>query len=373
MSLESLFQDAAHHAERDEMPLVRHLIDRYSHEQPFAGTTIVTAHVLVRNALPVAEALWRGGAQVIFANAFPSRSAAPVIGELQRAGVEVLAPEQAVLAGDLFLDVNAVLGRLRLPRAAAEATRTGVQHYTGLLCPVVSADDSRAKRIEGFFGTGDGFLRAWRTFFPDRPSAGLRVVQFGYGKIGRGVAHRLRGADMLVTIAEASPLALARARQEDFPAVEAEPEEDLRHALAEADIVISVTGIPDQLSRDIPEAWVRAARPVLVNMGAQDEFGPSFRDDEIAGGRQVPFNFHLDQPTRNRYVDPSLAAHLLAMEAVVLRPELFPAGIHPLPSEMDEWLIRTWRAQWPAEDLTGISEELGLGPDEAYRAGPTPV
>jgi adenosylhomocysteinase len=373
MSLELLFQSAAHRAERDEMPLVRHLIDRYSHEQPFAGTTIVTAHVLVRNALPVAEALWRGGARVVFAHAFPSRSAAPVIHELQRAGVEVLAPEQAVQAGDFFLDVNAVLGRLRLPRAAAEATRTGVQHYTGLLCPVVSADDSRAKRIEGFFGTGDGFLRAWRAFFPDRPGAGLRVIQFGYGKIGRGVAHRLRAADMIVTIVEASPLALARARQEGFPAVEAVPEEDLRAALAEADIVISVTGIPDQLSREIPEAWVRAARPVLVNMGAQDEFGPSFRDDEIAGGRLVPFNFHLDQPTRNRYVDPALAAHLMAMEAVVLRPESFPAGIHPLPSEMDEWLIRTWRSEWPEEDLTGIAEELGIGPDDPYRAGPTPI
>ncbi|MGH2626557.1 MAG: NAD(P)-dependent oxidoreductase, partial [Anaerolineales bacterium] len=278
-------------------------------------------------------------------------------------GVAALPPDEAAQAGDLFLDVNAVLGRNRIPRAAAEATRTGVQHYARLRCPVVSADDSRAKRIEGFFGTGDSFLRTWQQFFPGRPAAGRAVVAFGYGKIGRGVAHRMRAAGMHVTVAEVAPLALARARQEGFPVLEAAPTEELRSALARADIVLSVTGIPDQLSHTIPPDWVRAARPVLVNMGAQDEFGPAFSDDEIAGGRAVPWNFHLAQPTRNRYVDPALAAHLLAMEAIVLRPQAFPAGIHPLPPEMDEWLVRTWRAEWPNEDLTGIADELGLSPD----------
>lgn len=362
MSLEDLFEEPPHRAEREEMPLVHRLIDRYAHEQPFADMTIVSAHVLVRNALPVVEALWRGGAQVVMANAFPSDSAGAVLGDLRRVGVAALPPDEAAQAGDLFLDVNAVLGRRRIPRAAAEATRTGVQHYARLRCPVVSADDSRAKRIEGFYGTGDGFLRAWHYFFPARPVAGLRAVTFGFGKIGRGVAHRIRAAGMHVTVAEISPLALARARQEGFAALEAAPTDELRRALAQADVVVSVTGIPDQLSHTLPPDWVRAARPVLVNMGAQDEFGPAFADDEIAGGREVPWNFHLAQPTLNCYVDPALAAHLLAMEAIVLRPDAFPVGIHPLPPEMDEWLIRTWRAEWPNEDLTGIADELGLGP-----------
>lgn len=365
MSLEELFAEPPHRAEREEMPLVHRLIDRYTHEQPFAGTTIVSAHVLVRNAMPVVEALIRGGARVVLANAFPSASAQAVLEDLGRHGVPALPPHEAAQAGELFLDVNAVLGRQRIPRAAAEATRTGVQHYARLRCPVVSADDSRAKRIEGFYGTGDGFLRAWQQFLPGRPVAGRSAVTFGYGKIGRGVAHRMRAAGMHVTVADVAPLVVARARQEGFAAVEAAPTEELRRALAGADVVVSVTGIPDQLSRAIPPEWVRAARPVLVNMGAQDEFGPAFSDEEIAGGRAVPWNFHLDQPTRNRYVDPALAAHLLALEAIVLRPHAFPAGIHPLPPEMDEWIIQTWRAEWPNEDLTGIADELGLEPGDA--------
>ena len=32
--------------------------------------------------------------------------------------------------------------------------------------------------------------------------------------------------------------------------------------------------------------------------------------------------------------------------------------IHPLPEQMDAWLLREWRAAWPDEDLTGIEKEL---------------
>jgi hypothetical protein len=99
---------------------------------------------------------------------------------------------------------------------------------------------------------------------------------------------------------------------------------------------------------------------VLVSLGAEDEYGPAFSEDEILGGTRVPLNFHLAQPTLNRYVDPPLAAHLLALEAYVRDPGAYPVGVHPLPAEMDNWLLREWRKAWPDEDLEGIGEELGL-------------
>ena len=114
------------------------------------------------------------------------------------------------------------------------------------------------------------------------------------------------------------------------------------------------------MSRQLPPAWLRHNRPVLVNLGAEDEFGPAFTDDEILGGRDLPLNFHLARPTENRYVDPPLAAHLLALEALLADPTRYPPGIHPLPTAMDAWVLESWRRAWPQEDLTGIGDELGL-------------
>jgi adenosylhomocysteinase len=126
-------------------------------------------------------------------------------------------------------------------------------------------------------------------------------------------------------------------------------------------VVVAVTGVPGGIGRSLPSDWIRANRPVLVNLGAEDEFGPSIPEREILGGRGIPLNIHLPRPTRNRYVDPALAAHLLALEALVREPDRYPQGIHPLPPDMDAWVVRTWRQAWPGEDLLGIAADLGLG------------
>jgi adenosylhomocysteinase len=360
MGFSELFHEPAHENERAQLPLLRALIERYGGERPFEGKTVVFGHLLVRNSIVVAEALWRGGAEIVLSEAHPSPAEAPVRTDLDRHAIPVLPVDRAVRAGEWFLDVGAVLGRRRLPRGAAEVTRTGVLHYQGLPCPVISADDSRCKRIEGFFGTGDGFVRAWRELRPNAPLEGQAVVIFGFGKIGRGVAHRLRRLPMRVVVAETDAQVLRRAESEGFVVVEALPTPELEQTLAAADIVIAVTGRPGVIGESLPAAWFRRNRPTLVNLGAEDEFGPAFDDGEILGGRHLPLNFHLARPTLNRYVDAPLAGHLLALEALLKNPDGWPTGIHPLPEVMDEWVVRSWRSAWPEEDLTGIAAELGL-------------
>jgi adenosylhomocysteinase len=357
--LEAYFDEPAHRREAADLPILGKLIDRFSRERPFVGRSIVVGHILVRNSMVVVEGVARGGGDVVLAAAHPSPAEAPVLADLERLGAPVLGVPEACARGEWYLDVGAVLGRARRPRGAAEVTRTGVLHYQTIDCPVVSADDCRAKRIEGFFGTGDGFLRAWRQFHPEADPAGRSVVVFGYGKIGRGVAYELRKAGMDVTVAEAGEAAILRASGEGFAVVPAHPNPGLEAALARADVIVAVTGQPGILGRTLPADWLRRNRPDLVNLGAEDEFGPPFSDDEILGGRQIPLNFHLAQPTRNRYVDAPLAAHLLALEVLVKDPDP-PAGIRPLPQAVDDWVVRTWRAAWPNEDLTGIADELGL-------------
>jgi len=360
MGLRELFEEPAHLQERVELPILRALIQRYATERPFLGSSVAFGHLLVRNSMVMVEALWRGGAEIVLCRAHPSPSEGPILDDLQRHAIAVLDVDQAARSADWFLDVGAVLGRRHVPRGAAEVTRTGVIHYQHIACPVVSADDCRSKRIEGFFGTGEGFVRAWRLHRPQDPLEGRSVVVFGFGKIGRGVAHCLRRVPMQVIVAEADDEARGRAEGEGFAVVVARPEAPLQRALAEADVVISVTGHPGVIGASFPPAWFRRPRTVLVNLGAEDEFGPPFGDDEILGGRHLPLNFHLARPTLNRYVDPPLAAHLLALEALVRQPDRWPPGVHPLPPEMDAWVIQSWRAAWPDEDLTGIAEELGI-------------
>ncbi len=360
MSLSAYFDTPTHRRERAQLPLLEALTERYSNERPFAGAAVVFGHLLVRNAMVMVEALHRGGAQVTLANAHPSPGEASVRADLAAVDVAVYAVERAVERGDHFLDVGAVLGRARQPKGAAEVTRTGVIHYQRMAAPVVSADDSRAKHIEGFFGTGDGLRRAWGQLRPDDPLHAKHVVQFGFGKIGRGVAWRLREAGNEVIIFDPKESARRRARDDGFAALSAqESTSEARRELSAADVIVAVTGVPGAVGRTIPPEWL-GTEAVLVNLGAEDEFGPSVPDSRILGGRGVPPNFHLERPTLNRYIDPSLAAHLLALEALITADPPYPPGVHPLPTEMDEWVIRTWRARHTEEDLERIGPDLAL-------------
>lgn len=359
MSLTAYFETPAHRRERAQLPLLQSLADRYSHERPFAGVTVVFGHLLVRNAMVMVEALHRGGAQITLAKAHPSPAEAPVQADLAAAEVTVLPLERAVERGNLYLDVGAVLGRARQPKGAAEVTRTGVLHYQRMAVPVVSADDCRAKLIEGFFGTGDGLRRAWDLLRPDDPLRGKRVAQFGFGKIGRGVAWRLREAGNEVIIFDPEASARSRARQDGFTTLPAQAGPDARRQLSAAEVIVAVTGVPGAVGRTIPVEWL-GSEAVLVNIGAEDEFGPSIPDDRILGDRRIPLNFHLERPTLSRYIDPSLAAHLLALEALISAARPYPPEVHPLPQEMDDWIIRTWRALHPDEDLSAIGADLAL-------------
>ena len=76
--------------------------------------------------------------------------------------------------------------------------------------------------------------------------------------------------------------------------------------LNDADIVISATGIRGALA---PFAQLLLdSGALLVNMGADDEFGPDIPPDR-AVNRKRPVNFMLAEPTSTRYIDPTLALH----------------------------------------------------------------
>lgn len=358
MSYESLFAEDWYRRTRAELPLVGALIDRYADERPFAGVDVAFGHVLVANSIPCLEALVRGGARVAIGDAIPGRSTAPVKEALRRHSVPWTDAGRAAGEGDLFLDVCALLGRRRAPRAASELSRTGVVEYARLRCPVISADDTRVKQIEAFFGCGEGFMRALRSFCPERAVAGASLLLFGYGKIGRGLAFQARTAGMRVVVIERDAGAVARAGREGFEAIAAADRDQVRRAVAWARVIVGATGVPGAVSRTAEPAWIRSSGAVLACIGAEDEFGPGFSSAEILGGKGAPLNHHLPEPTANRYIDPTLAAHLLGLEELARRPEDYPPGVHPLPVELDDALMTTWQRLHPGEDTSPAFKEI---------------
>ena len=360
MAFQEYFAQPQHLLEKQNLPLLRKLITRYRHQKPISGITVVFGHLLVRNSLAMIEALVAGGAKPILAHILPTPVDNAVRAALARADIPVNSPTEAVRFSDIYIDVNAILGRVQAARFAAEVTRTGIHHYQKIPTTVISADDSLAKRIEGFFGTGDGFVRAWNKFCPVDPLGDKQLVQFGYGKIGRGIAFRARDAGARVSVVDTQAPKRQRAGEDGFAVVDGRPHEDLRETLARAEIIVLVTGIPGFLSEAVPAAWIRANQPVLVILGDEDEFGPAYHEQEILEGRNLPLNFHNDWPTLDPYIDPPLAAHLMALEAWHTNPGAYPPGIHPLPKEMDQWIVHSWRAHWPNEDVSTIAMELGL-------------
>jgi adenosylhomocysteinase len=359
MGLEAILASPAYRVERKDLRVIGAVIERFADERPLAGVRVVISHLLAWNSLSMVEALWRAGARLVLCNGYPSPRTDALFAELEHNAWPVLPIEQAVRSGDYFVDAGGVLGRLWTPRAAAEITRTGELYYAEVPCPVISIDRSRVKRFEDYLGTGESFVRAWREVMPRDPLAGKRLVQFGYGKVGRGVAQHARRAGMTVTIVDPDTAARARAEKAGLFALDNQASPGLRHALARADVVIGVTGVPGAVGRTVPADWLRANRPALVNIGF-DEFGPAFGEAEYAGGRSIPINFNLARPTRNCYIDPALAAQVLAVEALVCHADEFPVGIHSLPAEIDRWVLDTWRRVWPEEDVAGVEAELDL-------------
>ena len=70
--------------------------------------------------------------------------------------------------------------------------------------------------------------------------------------------------------------------------------------------MISATGIRGALA---PFAQLLLdSGALLVNMGADDEFGPGIPPERAVNGKR-PVNFMLPEPTSTRYIDPTLALH----------------------------------------------------------------
>jgi adenosylhomocysteinase len=133
-------------------------------------------------------------------------------------------------------------------RGVSEETTTGVHrlyqlHEKGkLLVPSINVNDSVTKsKFDNLYGCreslADGLKRA-----TDVMIAGKVSVVCGYGDVGKGCAHSLRGFGSRVIVTEVDPINALQAAMEGFEV------NTVESALAEADIFVTTTGNCDVLT-----------------------------------------------------------------------------------------------------------------------------
>lgn len=233
---------------------------------PFAGLTIGTGIHLEPKTAALLLTLRRGGARVVSTGNLNSTQPATV-DYLREHGVEVIGeatsdPEvhdrhlRGVLAErpHLLLDNGADLFVRYLERpypgllGGTEETTSGRDRLTPLRhelgVPVLVINDSPIKQFaENTHAVGQSVLESYMRL-TNRSTQGARVVVFGYGSCGRGVAANFRNAYAQVTVIEADPVKRLEACLDGFGVA------DRVGALPVADVVITVTGAPRVLTGD---------------------------------------------------------------------------------------------------------------------------
>ena len=153
-------------------------------------------------------------------------------------------------------------------RGVAEETTTGVHRLYQmfeagkLLVPAINVNDSVTKsKFDNLYGCreslADGIKRA-----TDLMIAGKVAFVAGYGDVGKGSSHSLRGLGARVIVSEVDPINALQAAMEGF---EVKPIEDV---LGFADIYVSATGNKDIISLEHMRAMKNNA--LVCNIGHFD-------------------------------------------------------------------------------------------------------
>ena len=343
-----------------EIPFLLKMRSEWGETKPLAGIRILNNTPLTLDTLCKVDVLLHAGAVVTLTR---TQSIRPTIEEktypyISELGIEYV-PEHDALKGrdnefDFILDCSAEIANIVKPRQGIiELTQSGTQIYRNLTThvPIISVDDSKLKNLETFLGTAEGFLRAFK-FFSPCPITHGPVVIFGYGKVGSGVAYSLLKETQDITVIDTSPKALEMAKAKGLNALSFFEKEKVTQAISSAHTIITASGVKNLISDSYPSSLF--AGKILPNVGAEDEFGPRFSDEQVLANKQ-PLNFSLPNPTKMRYLDPIFYAHNLGCQ-IILGQQLEP-GYHPFPLGIDSEILKTWKKYYPAEDLSFLDEQ----------------
>ncbi|HUK17178.1 MAG TPA: adenosylhomocysteinase [Bryobacteraceae bacterium] len=277
-------------------------------------------------------------------------------------------------------------------RGVSEETTTGVhrlykmQEAGKLLVPAINVNDSVTKsKFDNLYGCreslADGIKRA-----TDVMVAGKVAVVCGYGDVGKGSAHSLRGMGARVVVTEIDPINALQAAMEGFEVT------TLEDTLGRGDIYVTCTGNCDIITLEHMSRMKDQA--IVCNIGHFDNEIQMDRLNE-SGARKTNIKPQVDMYTfpggnsifvlaEGRLVNlgcatghpsfvmsNSFSNQTLAQLDLWKNRDAYQPGVYTLPKKLDEEVARLHLEKIGAK-LTTLSpkqaEYLGVSVDGPYKA-----
>jgi adenosylhomocysteinase len=272
----------------EEMPVLRHLMERFSRERPLAGIRISGCLHITTETANLARVLVAGGAELVMTASNPlstqDDAAAAMVKHYDIPTYAIKGESNETYYQHLHAALNHrpqvtmddgadLVSEMHKQRpdllqhmfGGTEETTTGVIRLRAmandgaLKFPVIAVNDAMTKHFfDNRYGTGqstiDGLIRATNILI-----AGKVFTVVGYGWCGRGVAMRAHGLGANVIIAEVNPLRALEAVMDGYRVM------PLVEAVAQSDFVVSVTG--DKHVLDTQHFEVMKDGCVIANSG----------------------------------------------------------------------------------------------------------
>ena len=362
-----------------EMPVVKLIKERFAKEKPLRGVRIAGCLHITTETANLALALKEGGAETVLCASNPLSTQDDVAAALVEYGI----PTNAIkgeddttyykhintaldsnphLTVDDGADLVAIIHSKRTDLiknviGGTEETTTGVIRLRSLSnagklrYPIIAVNDALTKHLfDNRYGTGqstiDGIIRATNILW-----AGKKVVVYGYGWCGKGIAMRAKGLGSHITVTEINPLRALEAVMDGFqvmPAIE---------AAKTGDIFVTVTGNKNVIDKKQFEVMKDGA--IIANSGhfnveidipALEELSTlkrtirSFTEEYtlhngkhlflLGEGRLINLAAAEGHPAS--VMDMSFANQALSLEYIIKnRGELEP-NVYPVPENIDK-------------------------------------
>jgi len=278
-------------------------------------------------------------------------------------------------------------------RGVSEETTTGVHRLYKmleqgkLLVPAINVNDSVTKsKFDNLYGCreslADGIKRA-----TDVMVAGKVAVICGYGDVGKGCAHSLRGMGARCIITEVDPINALQAAMEGFEVTTVED------TLGRGDIYVTCTGNVDIITLEHMKKMKDQA--IVCNIGHFDnEIQMDLLNNEkgvtklnikpqvdtytfptgntifiLAEGRLVNLGCATGHPSF--VMSNSFANQTLAQLDLWKNKDTYKVGVYVLPKKLDEEVARLHLEKIGVK-LTTLSKRqadyIGVSPDGPYKA-----
>jgi adenosylhomocysteinase len=366
------------------MPVLASIRARFEREKPLDGIRLgLCLHVTTETANLV-RTLIGGGAEVALCASNPLSTQDDVAAALvKNYGAEVYAvngedndryyshinavcDKHPMMTMDDGADVIGVLHGERQDQLSeviggTEETTTGVIRLKALEAegrlgfPIIAVNEANTKHLfDNRYGTGqstlDGVIRATNVLI-----AGKRVVVFGYGWCGRGVAMRAKGLGAHVIVCEVDPLRALEAVMDGYevmPGIDAAREGDIfitvtgdKHAIGGQHIAVMRSGA---IIANSGHFNVEIDIPALEEMSvARREARPFVEEFELGDGRRMfllgegrLINLAAAEGHPAAVMDMSFANQALSAEHMAKHASELEKQVYVVPEEIDREIAR---------------------------------